>query len=66
MPIYEYRCEKCGHKFELLRRMSDSDDEVRCEICGHQKVEKQFSAFAASGGSAAESHCACGNTSGYS
>ncbi len=51
MPIYEYRCEACGAKFELLRRLSDSDDELTCQECGSEKVTRQFSAFAASSGS---------------
>lgn len=23
MPIYEYRCKKCGYVFEVLQKMSD-------------------------------------------
>lgn len=23
MPIYEYKCQKCGHSFEVMQRMSD-------------------------------------------
>jgi len=23
MPNYDYRCEKCGHQFEVFQRMSD-------------------------------------------
>ena len=23
MPLYEYRCEKCGHEFEVIRKFSD-------------------------------------------
>lgn len=23
MPIYEYECEKCGHKFDHMMRMDD-------------------------------------------
>ena len=23
MPIYEYRCEKCGHQFEVIQKFSD-------------------------------------------
>ena len=23
MPLYEYRCEKCGFEFELIRKFSD-------------------------------------------
>lgn len=49
MPIYEYRCRNCGNEFELLRRLSDSDDDVECEKCGTRKVERLISAFAASG-----------------
>ena len=33
MPIYEYRCEKCGDSFDVLQRMSD-DPLVTCEKCG--------------------------------
>ena len=32
MPIYEYRCDKCGHSFDVLQRMSD-DPLVNCEKC---------------------------------
>ena len=24
MPIYEYRCEKCGNQFEVMQKISDS------------------------------------------
>lgn len=33
MPIYEYHCLKCNAKFELLRRMRESDDAVECPEC---------------------------------
>lgn len=23
MPIYEYRCQKCGHQFEVIQKFSD-------------------------------------------
>ncbi len=51
MPIYEYRCESCETHFEVLQRVSATDKEVRCPHCGDEKVEKQFSTFAAAGGS---------------
>ena len=25
MPIYEYRCNHCGHRFERMQKMSDPD-----------------------------------------
>ena len=33
MPLYDYRCTQCGHRFELLRSISDRDN-VKCEKCG--------------------------------
>ena len=33
MPVYDYKCTRCGHRFELLRGIS-SRDEVKCPKCG--------------------------------
>src|SRR5580698_289232 len=41
MPIYEYRCEKCGKVFEVLQRFSDDPVKVH-EGCGGE-VEKLIS-----------------------
>jgi putative FmdB family regulatory protein len=41
MPIYEYRCEKCGKVFEVLQRFSDPPVKVH-EACGGE-VEKLIS-----------------------
>lgn len=35
MPIYEYKCLKCGHQFEKMQNISD-DSVKRCEKCGEQ------------------------------
>jgi putative FmdB family regulatory protein len=44
MPIYEFRCEKCGHEFESLQKMSDPDPDV-CPECGeHGSVSRLISA----------------------
>jgi len=40
MPLYEYRCTKCGHQFEVTHGVSDTVD--RCERCGGP-VRKVFS-----------------------
>lgn len=54
MPLFEYRCKKCGHVFEHLAAHA-SDHPKRCPKCGAPKPEKQLSTFAArvnEGGSA--------------
>ena len=33
MPLYEYECEKCGDRFEKIRKFSDPPPEV-CPKCG--------------------------------
>jgi putative FmdB family regulatory protein len=48
MPIYEYKCPKCGMKFELLRSMDSSDADISCPKCGADKPEKLFSSFSSS------------------
>ncbi len=34
MPIYEYRCESCGHEFDALQKLSDNllQDCPDCEV----------------------------------
>lgn len=33
MPMYAYRCQKCGHEEEHIQRFSD-DPISKCEECG--------------------------------
>lgn len=40
MPLYEYRCKTCGHRFEALKPIS-ARDSVVCEKCG-EKVERVY------------------------
>ena len=42
MPLYEYHCESCGHRFELIRKFSDPPLEV-CPHCGQSPVSKLMS-----------------------
>ncbi len=43
MPIYEYRCEDCGHELEALQKMSD-EPLTECPECGKPALKKQVSA----------------------
>lgn len=42
MPLYEYQCTKCQHKFELLQRFSDPQV-TACPRCGGE-VQQMISA----------------------
>ena len=41
MPLYEYQCEDCDHRFEVIRKFSDPPLE-KCPKCGGP-VRKLFS-----------------------
>jgi putative FmdB family regulatory protein len=42
MPLYEYQCEKCGHRFEKIQKFSDKMVK-KCPKCGG-RVEQMISA----------------------
>ena len=42
MPLYEYECEACGERFELIRKFSDLPVDV-CARCGKGPVTRLFS-----------------------
>ncbi|MEW6202545.1 MAG: zinc ribbon domain-containing protein [bacterium] len=49
MPIYEYKCKRCGTKFEYLHGAGGSGSgEATCPACGGKTLEKQFSSFSVS------------------
>lgn len=62
MPLYEYRCPRCGHRFEVLQKIGQGAEGLLCPSCGAEKVEKQFSTFASagSGSPSASAGVACG------
>lgn len=60
MPVYEYRCPKCGERFEKFVRSFSAQAEVVCPRCGNTEVEKAVSLFAGlTGGSRASSGASC-------
>ena len=42
MPLYEYRCDACGRRFEKIQKFSDPPLET-CELCGQGPVHKLMS-----------------------
>ena len=42
MPLYEYDCEACGQRFEVIRKFSDPELE-RCARCGKGPVRRLMS-----------------------
>lgn len=42
MPLYEYLCGSCGHRFERIQKFSDAPIDT-CPSCGARQVEKLIS-----------------------
>ncbi|MCS7282613.1 MAG: zinc ribbon domain-containing protein [Anaerolineae bacterium] len=49
MPLYEYICQECGHRFDALRPMSKADAPIACPHCGSMQTSRKISLFAAIG-----------------
>ncbi len=45
MPIYEYRCDNCGHEFETIQKVSEGPLKT-CPVCEKEALKKKVSAAA--------------------
>jgi len=52
MPLFEYECRGCGHRFEFLTRESQSPS---CPACQGVELQKLMSVFAAQSSTPAKS-----------
>ena len=62
MPIYGYVCRDCGHRFDVLQKISD-EPLVHCPDCGEPTLQKELSApkFRLKGGGWYETDFKTGN-----
>ena len=62
MPIYEYKCDACGHIFDTLQKVSDSPL-LECPECDKPALKKLISspAFRLKGGGWYETNFKTGN-----
>jgi len=62
MPIYEYRCRRCGTEFERLLPMERAAEGGPCPQCGSEEVERRLSLFAPFARAGGESRSLGGNS----
>jgi putative FmdB family regulatory protein len=43
MPIYEYKCETCGHEFEKLVLGKNAEKDITCPKCNRNKIKRLLS-----------------------
>ena len=46
MPIYEYRCRKCGRRFSVLTLRVSEKPAPECDRCGSHAADRLLSRFA--------------------
>jgi len=72
MPIYEFKCKKCGNLYESLCFRSNGEDKGPCPHCGGNESEKQLSIFSSTGSGSsldmggASAAGSCGSSGGFS
>ena len=59
MPIFEYLCAECGHKFEAI---VFGDKKAECPKCHTGKLEQQLSTFSAHSHSGTAAASSCGQS----
>jgi putative FmdB family regulatory protein len=45
MPVYSFKCNNCGEKFDLLVGITQEKAKLVCKKCGSKNIEKQLSTF---------------------
>ena len=66
MPIYEFKCKKCGKVFEYLLFKTD-DNHAPCPSCGADNAERILSIFSSvSSSSGVPAASSCGSSGGFS
>ncbi len=68
MPIYEYKCKKCGNVFETIFYSLQEKRQVPCPACQSPKTARLMSTFgrkarSTAGGTAGAGRSACTTTS---
>jgi putative FmdB family regulatory protein len=60
MPIFEYRCEQCGHRFEAILF---GEEKAECPNCQTHNLEAQLSTFSVNTkSSSAAAQAGCGKS----
>ena len=53
MPIFDYLCNSCGQKFDVMIKNNEKDS-VQCPQCQSKEVKQQLSIFSSANKSAAK------------
>ena len=61
MPLFEFKCTKCGHKFDLIISYANKN-KATCPQCGAENPKQMLSQFSSPRSSGSDDMCrGCGN-----
>ncbi|MBM4333946.1 MAG: zinc ribbon domain-containing protein [Deltaproteobacteria bacterium] len=49
VPIYEYQCSKCSHRFEMIHGVLEKELKISCPKCGDSRPQRMVSSFSCGG-----------------
>jgi putative FmdB family regulatory protein len=57
MPVYEFKCDDCGHRFDIVATLAEKDAGLSptCPRCSGKRVRQLFGRFTVLAGSKTES-----------
>lgn len=59
MPIFDFSCQDCGKKFDLMIS-NQNKDQVKCPECGSSQVKQLLSMFSTGGSKTVQPSCSAG------
>ena len=63
MPLFEYECQECRLRFELLRMTKEEENDLRCPQCGAADIVKLLSSFSSRSNSGGSQPTSCSSSS---
>lgn len=64
MPIYELKCDQCGHQFTMLGSYADKE-KADCPRCGSPDLRQLYFGVSIKGGSSSASSNSCSSGGGF-
>ena len=60
MPVFNYKCNSCGHDFDLLVGVGDNKEELVCTNCKSEDIQRNYSSFEFSVNNREKGQCGTG------
>lgn len=49
MPVYDYKCNDCGNKYDIYFKVRENKEEIECPSCKSKSAKKLMTSASISG-----------------